>query len=60
MAFAQPFGSQEQALERSVFFYGLVGIIRTGGMEAAVVAQKGREQLFIASDQSKRQWFHTD
>jgi hypothetical protein len=38
MALAQAFCTQKEAFDHAVFFDCLVGVVGTGGMEAAVIA----------------------
>jgi len=58
MTFEKPLASQEDSLEKSIFFYGLVGVIRTCGIEAAAAAEhRGKEEL-VTSDQEESDIFH--
>jgi hypothetical protein len=51
MTFDQPLASQPGTLEETVFFDSLVGINRTGRVEAAVMTEERREEKLVAPDQ---------
>jgi len=58
MTFEKPLTPQEDSLKESVFFYGLVGVVRACGVEAAVTTeQRGKEKL-VTSDQEECDFFH--
>ena len=58
MTFEQPFASKEDSLEESVFFYGLVGVVRACGVEAAVATKQRGEEKLVTSDQEESNFFH--
>jgi len=58
MTFEKPLAPKEDSLKESVFFYGLVGVVRTCGIEAAVTTKhRGKEEL-VTSDQEESNFFH--
>ncbi len=58
MTFENPLTPKEDSLKESVFFYGLVGVVRACGVEAAVAAEQRRKENLVTSDQEECDFFH--
>jgi len=58
MTFEESLATKEDSLKESVFFYGLVGVVRARGVEAAVATKQRGEEKLVTSDQEESHFFH--
>jgi hypothetical protein len=60
MAAQKPPDSQVNALEEAILRDRLLGVDRTGGIEAAAAPEKGGERQLVQPDQGEGDGFHDD
>jgi len=60
MAPEKPPDAQGGSPQETVFFDGLMGVGRAGGMVTATVAEQGGKGQLVQPDQEERRGFHDD